>query len=405
MKTTARVVIALALAAGPLVPAAAQEGAPKPRLELADSARKAQPQAAHANRPTPNTAVAAGAPADVTPAPAAPAPRDVAFRRDFVRNQAALGVMLYGPALATSITDDPLPWTASYLLVAGMSFVATAEVSRNVTVTDPMQRLATGLPIRGAIAGSLLSAALHGDSRSTAGAVFLGSIGGTAAGVWRGRHMDDGQAAATLFGSDLLGLAGYGVATAAGLEDRGGANTTRLWMTVGGMVAGAPLGQAYAALAPYNVTVGDLNAMMASGGVGMLAGLAVVANGPRNDRHLAGAMTAGALAGLAVGDRLLTRRYDHTPDEGRYMIAGGVAGGLMGAGVALLTGGSRDRWSAYTGAFTTAGAAAGVAWTQYYFRPRADGVARISGLTFSPFGVVAAASGVHGSYSIANIRF
>jgi hypothetical protein len=365
--------------------ARAQNGNPKPRLELADSARKTE-----RNMPA------------ISPTPA---PIAAGYRADFVRNQSLLGVALYAPAFATTIAHDPLAWGAGYLLVAGGSFVAAAEVSRQITVTDPMHRLATGLPIRGAIAGSMLAGLLEADHRATAGAVLFGSVGSTAIALWRGRTMDDGEVAATLFGSDVLGLAGWGLATGAGLQNDGKANPTRVAMTLGGMVLGAPLGQAYAALAGFNVTAGDLTAMSAAGGVGMLAGLTAIANGSRSDREVALALTIGGAAGLIAGDRLLARRYDHTRDEGGMMVAGGVAGGLMGAGAALLTGGSRERWSAWTGAFTTAGAAAGVAWAQYYLKPKSDGIARIGGLTLSPAGVVAAATGMRGSYTLGTIRF
>jgi hypothetical protein len=274
-----------------------------------------------------------------------------------------------------------------------------------MTVTDPMQRLSTGAPIRGAIAGSILSSLMGGDSKATAGAILVGSVGGTTAALWRGRTMSDGEAAATLFGSDVLGLAGYGLSTGAGLRDTGKANPTRLGITLGGMLVGAPLGQAYAALAPYNVTVGDIRAMSAAGGVGMLAGLTAIANGGHTDREIAAALTIGGVAGLVVGDRLLARRYDHTANDGHMMMAGGVAGGLMGAGVALLSGAATERWTAYSAGLTTVGAAAGVAWAQYYMRPKPDGISRMGALTINPIGVAAMASGMNGSYTVGTIRF
>lgn len=366
----------------------AQDAGPKPRLELASTPA-----------PTATAPEASKAPA------ALPAPIATGYRPDFVRNQSMLGVVLYAPAFATTIAHDPLAWAAGYLLVAGGSFVAAAEISRDITVTDPMQRLATGLPIRGAIAGSMLAGLIRADARSTAGTILFSSVASTSAALWRGRTMDESEVAATLFGSDVLGLAGWGFATAAGMHNEREASRARTAMALGGMVIGAPLGQAYAALAGYNVTPGDLTAMSAAGGVGMLAGLTAIANGSRAEREVAAAMTIGGVVGLIAGDRFLARRYDHSRDQGGMMVAGGVAGGLMGAGVALLTGGSHERWSAWTGAFTTAGAAAGVAWAQYYLKPKADAVARLGGLTLSPAGVVAAATGMRGSYTLGTIRF
>jgi hypothetical protein len=395
-------IMAIALFA-PFTQVRAQDPGAKPRLELADSARRPTRNAASANERV-NAPVAAPASA-LRPAAAPAIPLAAGYRADFVRNQSALGVVLYAPAFASTIAHEPISWAAGYLLVAGGSFVAAAEISRDMTVTDPMHSLATGLPIRGAIAGSMLAALADMDGRSTAGTILFSSVAGTTAALWRGRTMDEGEAAATLFGSDVLGLAGWGLATGAGMENDGRANPTRLGMALGGMVIGAPLGQAYAALAGYNVTAGDLTAMYAAGGVGMLAGLTAIANGGHSEREVAAAMTIGGFAGLVAGDRLLTRRYDHTRDQGGMMIAGGVAGGLMGAGVALLADGSRERWSAWTGAFTTAGAAAGVAWAQYYLKPKPDGVARLGGLTLNPAAVVAAATGMRGSYTLGSIRF
>jgi hypothetical protein len=392
------------LTATPVATLAAQDPGPKPRLELADTARRAAAaaNAPVANRPAPAVAVGS-APALATPAD--PRANVSGVRMDFVRNQSALGVMLYGPAFATTMSRDGLAWAASYLLMAGGSFVASAEVSRQLTITDPMQRLATAAPIRGAVAGSILAALLDADAPATAGAIYFASLGGTAAGLWKGREMNDGEAAATIFGSDVLGLAAYGAATGAGFENDGKANRTRLAASLAGMLVGAPLGHAYAALAPYHVSAGDVTAMTATAGVGMLAGLTAVANGPRTDRAIATALTVGGLAGLVAGDFTLVRRYDHSPSQGRLMVAGGLAGGLMGAGVALLTGGSQARWSAYSAAFTTVGAAGGIALSQRYLGPRADGAMRIGGISLEPMGVVAAATGLRGSYTLGSIRF
>ena len=327
------------------------------------------------------------------------------FRSDFVRNQTLLGVAIYAPAFATTVARDGIAWAASYLLVAGGSFVAAAEISRAIKITDPMQRLATGAPIRGAIAGSILASTYDGDSRATAASILFGSIGGAASALWLGRRLSDGEAAATLFGSDVFGLAAFAGATAAGLEAPGSPAKRRSGLTLAGMIVGAPLGQAYAALAPYNVSVGDLTAMTASAGVGMLAGLTTVASGTITDRQVAAALAIGGAAGLVVGDRLLARRYDHTPSEGRLVVVGGVAGGLMGAGVALLTGGSQGRFNTYSAALTTLGAAGGIVLTQRYMLPQADGALRLGGLRMNPLGVVAAATGMRGVYTLGSLSF
>lgn len=414
------------------VPAVAQEGAAKPRLELADSARVARsgtaapaaaiagpgprgasaaPGAAGVTRSTPGSGAATlvatpGAVRDPAGGVRPPSPTTGELRADFVRNQAVLGLGIYAPAFATTVATNGVAWGASYLLVAGGSYIAAAELSRELKVTDPMQRLATWLPVHGAVAGSMFGALVDGDQKATAAAVLAGSLGGTALGLWRGQEMNLDEASATLAGADVGGLAGYGIATFAGLTDRGRANKGRLAASLGGMLLGAPLGHAYAALVPYHVTRGDLLAMTATAGVGMLAGLTVIAhdNAP-TQRQVAGALTFGGLAGLVAGDRLLTRRYDHTEGDATLMIGGGIAGGLMGAGVAALTGGSASRWNTTTAALTTGGAAAGLAWAQYYLAPAADGTRRLGAIQFNPVGIVAAASRAPGAYTLATIRF
>lgn len=327
------------------------------------------------------------------------------FRGDFARNQTALGMVLYAPAFASTVASDGLAWAASYLLVAGGSFVAAAEVSRQITITDPMHRLATGAPIRGAIAGSMIASLLDADVKGTAGAMFFSSVGATAGALWLGRKMNDGEAAATLFGSDLMALGAYGAATAAGLGNAAGSNRARLSLALAGMVAGAPLGQAYAALATYHVSRGDLTGMTAAGGVGILAGLTAIAGADRPDRQVAAALTIGGLAGIAIGDRLLAKRYDHTESEGRLLALGGLAGGLMGGGVALLARGNDTRLSALSGALITAGAAGGIILSQRYLLPRADGGLEFGSLRLNPIGVVAAATGMRGVYTLGSLSF
>lgn len=391
--------IALASAA-----ASAQNAGAKERLELSDSANR--PTARTTSRPATARASSPTLPA-AERADSAPRPANTAGARvDFVRNQSMLGVAIYAPAFATTVASDGLAWGASYLLVAGGSFVAAAEVSRWITVTDPMQRLATWLPIHGAIAGSMSAALLDADQKGTAGAMLFGSLGGAAMALWKGRSMNDAEAAATVFGADVLGLAGYGVATAGGAPSGGDAGKARLGAALGGMVLGAPAGHAYAALARYHVTAGDLTAASAAGGVGMLAGLSVLAGrGDVPERDLATALTIGGLAGLVAGDRLLVSRYDHTPSEGRLVALGGVAGGLMGAGVAMLSRADGGEWGTVSAALTTAGAAVGIGLTQRYMLPKADGGLRLSGLTLHPAGVLAAATGMRGSCTLGSIRF
>jgi hypothetical protein len=401
-------------------PTPAQEGTAKPRLELADSVNHPKAVAAKTEagpreraagidkrvEPVPGAPRPAVPTAGAATTPAAAPPTSGEFRPDFVRNQTILGAAIYAPALATTITSNGLAWGAAYLLVTGGSYVAAAEVSREMKVTDPMQTLATWAPVHGAAAAWVLSNSAGLNRQGTAAVIAGASLGGTALALWKGRDMNANEAAATLAGGDVGALTAFGVATAAGLGTNGGSNQPRLLVTVGGMLAGAPLGHAYAALAPYHVTRGDLLAMGATSGIGMLAGLAVVANDPNpGDRKLATALTVGGVAGLVAGDRLFTSRYDHSEGDGTLMIGGALAGGLMGAGVAALTGASTSRWTTSSAIATTVGAAAGLAWSQYYLRPKADGAMQLGRLELNPAGFVGAATGAAGTYTLGTIRF
>ncbi|MBM4192763.1 MAG: hypothetical protein FJ202_00080 [Gemmatimonadetes bacterium] len=340
-------------------------------------------------------------------APAAQPTAAPALRSDFVRNQTLIGAAIYAPAFASTFAKDGVAWTAGYMLVAGGSFVASAEISRRIAITNPMQRLATGLPVRGAVAGLIAGSVTDAGDRATAVSVLLGSVGGTAAALTLGKPMNDGEAAATLLGSDLLGLTALGIATAAGVEEATGRHRVRGGLALAGMIVGAPLGHAYAALAPYHVSPGDLTAMTAAAGIGMLAGLSFVTPYP-TDREAATALTVGGLAGVFAGDRFFVRRYDHSPGEGRLVAVGAIAGGLMGAGATLLVRGEDADFDIGTGLTMTAGAAGGMALAHRYMRPKGDGGLRTAGLSLNPIGVVAALSGLGGgrnSYTIGSFRF
>ena len=278
-----------------------------------------------------------------------------------------------------------------------------------MTITDPMQHLATWAPVQGAVAGSMLGALLGADEKGTAGAILAGSLGGTAMALWRGREMNEGEAAATLFGTNALGLLAFGASTAMGVErgtPSGASNKTRLALALGGMIAGGPLGHAYAARAPYHISRGDLTAMSAAAGVGMLAGITAIAGmDDPSDRQVAGALTVGGIAGLVAGDRLLAKRYDHTPGEGRLVVVGGLAGALIGSGVALVIRGEDATWGTLTAALATAGAAGGIALSQRYAAPKADGALGLGAFSLNPAAIVAAASGMRGTFTLGSIRF
>jgi hypothetical protein len=130
-----------------------------------------------------------------------------------------------------------------------------------------------------------------------------------------------------------------------------------------------------------------------------------VANGHPGNKTVTLTLSGGGLAGLVAGDRLLVRRYDHSPSEGSLVALAGVAGALMGGGVAVLVG-SSDRFNAATAALGAIGAAGGVMMAERWLGARPDAGRRLSQrLTLAPQSLAMAAMRMPGTYSILTYSF
>ena len=383
-----RLLLALLIA----LPLAAQDpaGSPKPRLELADSLRKGAAPAR----------TAAGPPA--TRADTGGSGTTHILRNTFVRNQTLLGIALYGPSFAATVTDKAVPATAAYLVMAGGSFFAAAELARDMQITDGMQLLATHAPLRGGAIGAALQYAATGKNDYAAG-IFFGSILGTTGALTLGRRLTPGAAMASMFGADAS--AALAMATMYGLNADTGHARARAGAGAAAAVAGMQLGAMYASYARYNVTVGDVQTLWTSSLIGAAAAGSAVANGHPGTRQVTFTLIGGGLAGLLAGDRLLVRRYDHTAGEGSLVGLAGVAGALMGGGVAVLAG-SSDRFNAATSALGALGAAGGVVMAERMLGTRRDAGRRLSQrLTFAPQALAMAAGRMPGTYSILTYSF
>jgi len=354
-------------------------------------------------------ALAQDAPATANATRNLPAPRTSPgvspLATPFVRDQAVLGALVYGPSFAATLTNDPVAFTAAYLVAGGGAYLAANELNRDVTITPVMSAFSTSTAVRGGLAGLALAYGFDGDRHMRAGGVFLGSIAGTTTALFTARHMTDGEAAASTFGSDLaalLALSGTHIVSGTPMSARHRAPTLAL-----AGLAGYPLGYLYAQRASYHVTPGDVTTLWATAGIGATIGGAFVASGHPSSANVATALAAGGVAGLVAGDRFLVRRYDHAPFDGQLVIAGSVAGGFMGAGIAALTGASRERVSPAMALFTAAGGIGGLLWTEHYLGDHADaGLGRRLGrLEISPAGILAAASGARGTYSLLHVTF
>ncbi len=349
--------------------------------------------------------LAAQQPAPVAAAPADNAPR-TGLNNAFVRDQTWLGALVYGPSFATTISSNGLGWTAGYLVMAGGSFFAAAELSRDMTITEPMRRLANGAAIHGAAAALLVGGISDAGAKTTAGAVFLGSIAGTALALTAGKGVTDDEVAGALFGADAGALTGLGLSRALkSTSNKGDPDRASAIAALAGMLVGAPLGGAYVASVPYRVTAGDVTTLWSSGAIGATAAYAAVANSQPSDATQAGVLLAGGALGILAGDRWMVRRYDHSRSDAQMVSLGAVAGGLMGAGVSVLSGASKERFSAATAALTAAGALGGVAMAERFVTPMADAGRKLGRLEIRPEGVLAAAMGTPGAHTLLHWTF
>ena len=267
----------------------------------------------------------------------------------FMRTQMAAAALIYGPTLA-ALTDDAQTGTAVYLMATGAAFFTAAQIARSTPVSRAQNHLSGDAAVRGALMTSGLYYALTGDRKHDAYklTVLTGSLGGSIAGFRAARGLTDGEAQGMTTASTATFLTVGGVMGAMRMfeetcseqvideffVDRDCRNPNARAET-GALVAAAalgyPLGLRYVRRAPYTVTSGDLRALAVPAGLGVMAALVpVVAQNDPSTEAVFGAATAGFVTGLVVGDRVLVRRFDHTPGEGAILGVGAVAGGLLG---------------------------------------------------------------------------
>lgn len=282
----------------------------------------------------------------------------------FVRNQALLGLVAYGPAAAALLSDtDGAAAGAAYFFAAGGAFFTAANLVKQRPVTRAQASRAAHGGTRGALAGLATARILGMDGAPAGGAAVLaGAIGGSVAGFQQARGLTDGEAGSAGLFADLGALTtlGAGGATGAFRERRrvvvidpnnpqfGSFTTTdnslqaagrvTLAAAVGAQIIGYTVGPRYARRASYNVTAGDADMVLTSAVLGATA-LGSVAGGRARAPEVLGAATAGLLGGALFGDRVFVRRGDRSAADGTLARVGAVAGALMGAGFAAMAGG------------------------------------------------------------------
>lgn len=327
-----------------------------------------------------------------------------ASRNAFIRNQTLLGLTVYAPSFAWAVTNDEAGRVATYLLVAGASYFGASTLSRDITITEPMNDLATSAALKGGLAGWAIASALDSHRDGQAASIFVGSLAGTAAGLWFGQGMTESQVAAAGFGSSALAVAAAGALQAI---DKGPEDIS--WRAQAGIVAGMglvgyPLGAIYPRRASYNVTEGDIGTLWVSGIIGAASASTITAGSGTDESARWISATAGFVGGVVLGDRLIVSRYDYTQGDAGLLALGTGAGGLMGAGVYALIDRDRSNDPLLVG-LASLGGIAGAGLTHYYLVPRAD-AGRVSGrIRFSPEGAALAAAGVRGAHPVLSISF
>ena len=97
---------------------------PARRLELSDTTRsapRAEPPRAGAVPRAPGLAVPAR--------PDAPARRgESVLHKSFVRDQTALGLLVYAPSFAAAVTGNAVAWTATWVVVGGGTYFAASQL-------------------------------------------------------------------------------------------------------------------------------------------------------------------------------------------------------------------------------------------------------------------------------------
>jgi hypothetical protein len=333
----------------------------------------------------------------------------------FARHQALLGLFIYGPTAAGALTEDAALGTATSLIVGGGTFFAAMmRRQANPPITTAQNNLSTWAALDGgALGGALAYVAGVDDGHAASGAVFLGSVGGTLAGLGFGKRMTDAEAAASSFGGNALAATSIGVMGVTGALDAGDDGKAQVALASTALVAGYAVGPMYPRRAGYTVTAGDVNALFWTSLLGVATAYIPFADESSHDsKTLSAALTTGLVGGIVLGDRLLARPYDHTRSEAWLLASGMGAGALIGGGLAA--GSSASEQTAYS--MGVAGAILGAVATEGFFRSsprslgyrspvRSEGGTRRVGVSVNPMGLAFAAGRRPGRFSIVRVTF
>jgi hypothetical protein len=333
------------------------------------------------------------------------------MRNAYVRGQLGLGLVSYGPALAVMLGTEPATRIAGYMLMAGASFFAANEVTRQMNVTPARHVLSTRMGARGSLNFVLLGNAWQLPEGEIGALTLIGGLGGSAAGLWMGGGLTEGEAVASVVGHDLVAASTYAVTWMVDPREGDADGLSRSARLAIPMVlgwGGYAIGRSWAGNALYEVTAGDAMLLWLGAGIGSAAAATTIVESDPQTQTIAGVLLAGGLIGVWGADRYFVRTFDHTRGEGALVATGAGAGALMGIGLGVLISGDAERNSAPTMAFGTMGAMAGAWLTERYAQPARDEGRRYevgSRVQFSPAGAVAAMTRAPGVHPILRITF
>ncbi len=333
------------------------------------------------------------------------------MRNAYVRNQLGLGLVAYGPSFAVMLGSEPATRLAGYMLMAGASFFAASEVTRQVNVTPARQVLSTRMAARGSLNGLLLGHAWKMPEGEIGALTLVGGLGGAAGGLWMGGGLTEGEAVASVVAHDLVAASTYAITWMVDPREGDADGLSRSARLAIPMVlgwGGYALGRHWAGNAPYEVTAGDATLLWLGAAIGASAATTTIIESEPELQAIAGALLAGSLLGVWGADRYFVRSFDHTRGEGALVAAGAGAGALMGIGLGVLISGDAERNSAPTMAFATLGAMTGSWLTERYAQPARDQGRRLevgSRLHITPAGAVAALAGTPGQHPILRFTF
>lgn len=333
------------------------------------------------------------------------------MRNAYVRGQLGLGLISYGPAFAVMLGSEPATRIAGYMLMSGASFFAANEITRQMNVTPARHVLSTRMGARGSLNFLLLGNAWQLPEREIGALTLIGGLGGSAAGLWIGGGLTEGEAVASVVAHDLVAASVYGITWMVDPREGDADGLSRSARLAIPMVlgwGGYAIGRSWAGNADYEVTAGDATLLWLGAAIGGAAAATTIVEADPQPQTIAGVLLAGGLLGVWGADRYFVRGFDHTRGEGALVTTGAGAGALMGIGLGVLISGDAERNSAPTMAFGTMGAMAGAWLTERYAQPARDEGRRYdvgSRVQFSPAGAVAAMTRTPGVHPILRFTF